>query len=226
MPVITMASSKGGVGKTTTALLLGLEFARSGATVALIDGDRNAPLSKWAALDGKPENITVIVDSDGQKIGNTIRDAATKFAFVIVDLEGSTEAHVTIATSYSDIVIVPMQSSIVDAHQATRTVKTVRMLADRLIRCPQAVLLTTKAPNFISAEAKAVREDLEESGFVFLPVVVNERVAYRSLFSYGGDLHSLPAKQVGNIEAARHNAQDLADSVLEHLRTNTGSAAA
>ena len=221
-----MASSKGGVGKTTTALLLGLEFARSGATVALIDGDRNAPLSKWAALDGKPANITVIVDSDGKTIGNTINEASTKYAFVIVDLEGSTEGHILVATSYSDIVVVPMQASIVDAHEATRTVRTVRLLSERLIRKPKAVLLLTKAPNFMSSEAKAVREDLDMSGFEFFPVIVNERVAYRSLFSYGGDLHSLPAKQVGNIEAARQNAQDLGESVIAHLRASLGSAAA
>lgn len=226
MPVITMASSKGGVGKTTTALLLGLEFARSGSTVALIDGDKNSPLSKWAALEGKPENITVIVDSNEDTISGTIRDASTNFAFVIVDLEGSANPHVVLATVHSDIVVVPMQASIVDAHQATRTVKTVRLLAEQLIRSPQAVLLLTKAPNFISAEAKSVRAELEDSGFDFLPVVVGERVAYRSLFSYGGDLHSLPTRQVGNIEAAKQNAQDLADSLLTYLRAGQGKAAA
>ena len=44
MPVITMLSPKGGVGKTTTALVLATELAAEGAQVIIIDADPNFPL--------------------------------------------------------------------------------------------------------------------------------------------------------------------------------------
>ena len=47
MSVITVASSKGGVGKTTVALHLATMFARQGRTL-LIDGDPQASAAKWA----------------------------------------------------------------------------------------------------------------------------------------------------------------------------------
>lgn len=39
MPVIVMASPKGGVGKSTCAVLLASEFARMGAEVTVLDCD-------------------------------------------------------------------------------------------------------------------------------------------------------------------------------------------
>jgi len=226
MPVITMASSKGGVGKTTSSLLLALELAQAGASVALIDGDRNQPLSKWAALDGKPHNVTVISDTSEDTITQTIEAAAAEYTFVIVDLEGSANAMIIYAVSRSDLVVVPLQASIVDAHQATRTIEAVRRIGHSSRQNVRAVLLMTKAPNFISAEARHVQSDLEGAGFEFLPAVIHERVAYRSLFSYGGDLQSLPMKQVGNIEAARENAEVYAQSVLAVLREPKAKAVA
>ena len=59
MPVIVFASSKGGVGKSTTALTLSHALARGGASVTLIDADPNAPLEAWARLTGEdlPKNF-------------------------------------------------------------------------------------------------------------------------------------------------------------------------
>ncbi|WP_306666057.1 ParA family protein, partial [Escherichia fergusonii] len=47
MPVISFVSSKGGVGKTTSAVVLAGEFAAAGRKVCLIDADPNRPLEAW-----------------------------------------------------------------------------------------------------------------------------------------------------------------------------------
>ena len=48
MPTIVFASPKGGVGKSTAAVLLAIELAGFGAGVSMIDADPNKPLSQWA----------------------------------------------------------------------------------------------------------------------------------------------------------------------------------
>ena len=45
MPVIVLCSTKGGVGKSTTALVLAQVYAQAGSEVTLIDADPNQPLA-------------------------------------------------------------------------------------------------------------------------------------------------------------------------------------
>ena len=54
MPTIVFASPKGGVGKSTSAVLLATELARKGAAVTIIDADPNKPVSDWAKRAGPP----------------------------------------------------------------------------------------------------------------------------------------------------------------------------
>eukprot|EP00521_Asterionellopsis_glacialis_P020911 CAMPEP_0195336786 /NCGR_PEP_ID=MMETSP0708-20121125/16465_1 /TAXON_ID=33640 /ORGANISM="Asterionellopsis glacialis, Strain CCMP134" /LENGTH=68 /DNA_ID=CAMNT_0040407571 /DNA_START=222 /DNA_END=424 /DNA_ORIENTATION=- len=58
MPVIVMASPKGGVGKSTCAVLLASEFARMGADVTVLDCDPNKSLTRWAS-HGAPSGVTL-----------------------------------------------------------------------------------------------------------------------------------------------------------------------
>ncbi|RYF36474.1 MAG: ParA family protein, partial [Cytophagaceae bacterium] len=62
MPTVVFASPKGGAGKSTSAVVLATELASLGADVTIIDADPNKPVSRWGALPGKPENLTVIDD--------------------------------------------------------------------------------------------------------------------------------------------------------------------
>ena len=47
MQVITIVQTKGGSGKTTTAMLLASAALNLGRSVTLIDGDVNAQLGRW-----------------------------------------------------------------------------------------------------------------------------------------------------------------------------------
>jgi chromosome partitioning protein len=108
MPVITMASPKGGCGKSTAAVILATQLADSGASVTIIDADPNRPVSRWAARPGKPTNLTLVDEVTEQTIIRAIDDAARKTAFVIVDLEGT--ASMT-AGPFSSDYAVPRASS-------------------------------------------------------------------------------------------------------------------
>ena len=91
MPVIAFANSKGGSGKTTSALLLACEIAED-ANVTVIDADPRHPVSKWAAPSPKktppPKQLTVIRNDSKNSIIDEIEEAADRDPFVIIDLEG------------------------------------------------------------------------------------------------------------------------------------------
>lgn len=147
MPVITFSSPKGGAGKTTAATILATELAERGAAVTVIDADPNKNVVDWAKLPGLPANLTVIGDVSEETIVDTIEDAASKTAFVIVDLEGTASLMVSYAISMSDFVIIPVQGSQLDAKQAARQMKLIKAqerIAGRTI--PFAVLFTRSNP--------------------------------------------------------------------------------
>ena len=114
MPVIVMASPKGGVGKSTCAVLLASEFARMGADVTVLDCDPNKSLTRWAS-HGAPSGVTLKSDVGRSEIVPTIRNADGDGKIVIVDLEGVASQLVSRAISQADLVIVPMQPTALDA---------------------------------------------------------------------------------------------------------------
>src|SRR3954453_13438455 len=111
MPTISFANSKGGVGKSTSAILLATELADRGAGVTVIDADPNQPVVRWSRKPGKPDNIAVIGGVTEGTLIDSIDDAARKTAFVIVDLEGMASVMVAHAMTRSDLVIIPMKGS-------------------------------------------------------------------------------------------------------------------
>jgi len=114
MPVIVMASPKGGVGKSTCAVLLASEFARMGADVTALDCDPNKSLTRWAS-HGLPKGVTLHSDVGRSEIVTTIKNSDGDGKIVIVDLEGVASQLVSRAISQADLVIVPMQPTALDA---------------------------------------------------------------------------------------------------------------
>ena len=98
MPVIAFANSKGGSGKTTSALLLACALAETKPTT-IIDADPRHPISAWAKMTGKPEALNVITNASEKTILDEIEDAAARDPFVVIDPEGTASRLMSYAIS-------------------------------------------------------------------------------------------------------------------------------
>jgi chromosome partitioning protein len=215
MTCIVFASSKGGAGKSTSAVLLATELAGQGATVTLIDADPNQPVSRWAKKPGKPPNLTVIGDVDEASISDEILNAKTRSQFVIVDLEGTASAMVTFAIGEADLVIIPTQGSQLDAAEAVRAVKLVRNTGRKMPQPIPATILFTRANAAIATrDLKEIRAQFTADNVPILDTQLIERAAYRALFAYGGTLKTLDSKDVSGIPAATRNAREFAGEII------------
>lgn len=220
MPVITLLSPKGGVGKTTTALLLAIELAEGGSSVVIVDADPNFPIAKWAGLPGKPDNIEVVQEVDEDAIIDTIDAAQKRAKFVIVDLEGRASARVTNALLMTHLALVPMQGSVLDSDQAARAFQSIRRASTAARRSIAFAGVFTRTPassRIRSRVSQQIAESVEGAGIATLPTSIAERTVYRSLFAQGGTLSGLEGAQNASIESARANAAAFAHDVLEAL---------
>ncbi len=227
MPTICMASPKGGVGKSTAAVILATQLAESGATVTIIDADPNKPVSRWARRPGKPEKLTLVDNVTEQTIIRTIDDAARKTAFVIVDLEGTASMMVVYAISRADMVIIPTSASLLDAVEAVSAVQLVQRQEEAFrIKIPSAVLFTKTSAAIRTRTLASIESELEQNGVPIFQTRIHEREAFRALFSFGGTLSGLDPKQVRNIPIAVENAQAFAAEVVEMLKSQRAAIAA
>ncbi|MEA3388434.1 MAG: ParA family protein [Pseudomonadota bacterium] len=224
MPTIAFISPKGGVGKTTAALLLASQLAR-GAKVSVIDADPNHPIASWAKGTALPGNLSIIADVDEDTILDRIEEAAAQTPFVIVDLEGTAAKIVLLAVSQADLVVIPMQGSQLDAEQASRAIRVLKQhekMSGRAV--PYGVLLSRTSPIIRTRTMGHIQDGLVDAGVPMFTTQLHEREAFRAIFSFRQTLEALDPREVANLDKAIANAEQFAVEVIETLRANRKSA--
>ncbi|WP_264785629.1 nucleotide-binding protein [Gluconobacter cerinus] len=78
-----MASPKGGVGKSTCAVLLATEFARMNAEVTVLDCDPNHSLTRWTSRS-IPSGIRLVSDVGRSKIVQTVKSVTPSQRFLSI----------------------------------------------------------------------------------------------------------------------------------------------
>jgi len=223
MPIISYANPKGGTGKSTSALILALELANRGGDVALIDCDPNQVTAGWAEIrkqQGMSIPFNAMSNPGEENIIDVLDELASKYPFVIVDLEGTASLMMSRTMSRSDLTIIPMQASPVDAKQAARAVSLIRAEEKMLRRnIPMRILMTRNNPAIKTRDERAIMEQLESANVPILETPLHERAAYRAIFTYNKTLRELSKKESAGLPNAILNAEAYAYHVISALKT-------
>ena len=200
-------------------MVLACELARRGAAVTMIDADPNRPVSAWARRLGRPEGLEVVADVTEESVIDAIEEAAARVPFVIVDLEGTASLTVAYAISRADLVVIPSQGSQLDAAEAAKAVRLIRQQEKAFARrIPHAVQFTRTSAAIRPRTLQHIRGEFEAHGVPSLQTQMQEREAFRAIFSFGGTIDSLNAGQVSGLEGAMRNARAFAAEVVGMLR--------
>ncbi len=162
MTVLTIASSKGGPGKTTVSALIVGSLAAEGLSIVALDADPTGALSRWAASAHEGPAFEVRHETDEERLAHLISEAAARAAAVVVDTGGFGNRAATVAMTSADAVLVPMLAGEADVTEAERTVRLVDALAAAARRpIPARVVLNRQRANtalarHAVAEAKAL----------------------------------------------------------------------
>jgi chromosome partitioning protein len=222
MPTIAFVSPKGGVGKTTSAFLFATAIAAI-YDVTVIDADPNHPIETWARGGNTPPRLTIVSDANEDTIIERIEDAAEKTPFVVVDLEGTASKTVIYALSQSDFVVIPTQGSQLDANEASRAIRVV-LQSEKLTGkpLPYAVLLTRTSPSVRARGLTHIQNGLIDAGIPVLQTELNERDAFKAVFSFRQTLDGLNPADVPNLDKAKLNVLTFVEEVVARITAEEG----
>ena len=185
MATISIASAKGGCGKTTVALLVGTELALDGYRVTLLDSD----LNQHASAFGKKANIPgfgVVPSIDESNVLSELRKAEAENDVVLIDLPGGSSTLALKALQRSNFVLIPCQASLPDVRDAVKTVAQIDDAQDLArSRIARALIWTRLLPGFESRSARHIRESVEGKELPVFSAALMERAAFRELHLTG-----------------------------------------
>ncbi len=119
------------------------------------------------------------------------------------------------AITRSDLILIPMQASAVDAAQAARAVSLVREEEQVIGReIPLRVIFTRTSPQIPTRNERMIIDELRSAGIPLLETHLNERAAFKSIFTYRQALDELDPAMVNGIEGALANAQKFVEEVV------------
>lgn len=220
MAVISLANSKGGVGKTTTTLILASELERMEHSVTIICADPNDPYEHWSDLNEGRSKIRIIYDdaANDMMIDN-IQAAHDETDFVLVDLEGSRDQRVSQAIGMSDLVLIPITASVLELKEAVKAIRLVKA-TEKVVRRPIAhsMFLSRMQGALRSRGLVELLSEIEAQGLPLMKSRLSMREAYKAMFTYGLPLSLLESAHVSGLDAARENAEHFALEVAELLR--------
>lgn len=176
--IVTLATLKGGSGKSTAAATLACTERGAGKRVVLIDADPQRSLSHWHALGDPPLDLTVIAEA-GEGIGALALRQAEECDLVVIDTAGFRNRTMIEALSVADLALVPIKASPLDIAAALETLALIaEIAATKERRRPLPAWLVLSQVVVGSVIARHVREQLTQDGHSLLRSEIANRVAY------------------------------------------------
>lgn len=177
--VIALATSKGGVGKSTLARGLAAHWLALGRKPALIDADPTGTLAKHYNPQGRLGAVPVIPEPE-ERVIETIEELRARHTPVIVDTAGFRNRTTISALVAADLAIIPLKPAIEDVDCAIATFELIREInetperRDRPLRIAMILTMTMRG----TVIARHVRSQLEAAGYPLLKTEMSHRVAY------------------------------------------------
>ena len=165
--VISVASLKGGVGKTTTAIHIAAHLALAGQRVLLADGDRIRTATAWARGGHLPYPVMPIT---------ALARWVSQYDAVVMDTEGGVENGKLIEYAQSsDLILLPTSPDINGLDGASQTAEVLR--AGGVPTSQSAAVLTMVRPG--GMKDLNARKGLAEMGLPVLKASVRISEAFR-----------------------------------------------
>jgi chromosome partitioning protein len=207
--IVSVAQQKGGSGKTTLAVQLGVAWLGAGRRVAMLDIDPQASLFAWFNVRrrrfGEVENRLLVQGLSGWRLGGELRRLRREFDLIVVDSPAHAESDARAAIREADLALVPCQPNALDVWASAPTLELAQGVGTA------ALLVLNRVPPRGRA-AEQMRAEIAAQRWPVAGALLGNRQAYAASIGEGrGVAETAPASAAGREIAA------LADEVLARL---------
>ena len=188
--IITVANTKGGVGKSHLAVNLAVYSAILGRKVLLIDGDPQATSAKFASVRDEDRPTFMTVEFTQSNLHKKIPELAEPYDYVFVDVGGRDAPVLRSGIGAGDIILVPMIAAAADSWAADDILEVTDQMVQAGLDLDVRIVLNMQAPGreIISAresEASLVPKIEDRDYLRLLDTQIVRRVAWPRSFGEG-----------------------------------------
>jgi chromosome partitioning protein len=216
--IVTVATMKGGSGKSTVASCLAVHWHLAGRRPTIIDADPQRSITRLAKRERALGGVPVVEDSSAKVLATAHRYGAGGRP-VVIDTPGFRSEATLACLSGTDFLLVPVKPSPFDVDRMLDTLGLVSISASSrhgvIFRC----LLTQATRD--SVISKHIRAELVEAGIPLLESEMTNRVAYAEAALWGATPSMTDAKG-----AAARDIAAIADEIDGILGTMMQKASA
>jgi chromosome partitioning protein len=159
--VVSIAQQKGGAGKTTLAIQLGIAWLTAGRRVAMLDVDPQASLFSWFNLRrrrlGDDEGGLLVQGLSGWRLGSELGRLRREFDLVLVDTPPHAETDARSALRAADLALLPCQLHALDVWASKATLDLAGAVGTEALMVLNRVPARSRAAEAIRAEIAAER---------------------------------------------------------------------
>lgn len=187
--IISFASSKGGVGKSTSCAAIAAKLADEGAKVLVFDLDQIHTVARWGQKFEHPNLTVEDVSRDGftARFRDVVKQG--RYDHVLIDLAGTREATVLKAMARSDLVVIPAQASEPDLREALVVISDIKDVEEAKAGTIAYRLLLTKVYPLRTRVTEFAFDEIERHGIARFETTFVERAAYKEMLLNGVPPH-------------------------------------
>jgi len=210
MRTVALLTRKGGSGKTTCAIHMGVLAQQSGLRVLFFDLDPQRSLATW--WRSREDEAPGLVETDARRFAELLKRADTDgYDLAVVDTPPAVSFDTAKIAALADLALVPLRPSILDIYAVASTVDVVRATKTPTL----LVLNACPAPREMQEAATTLeaRKALTDAGQSLATVSLAQRLDYTRALNGGEAVNEFaPASK------AAQEMRQLWDEVQRKLR--------
>ena len=182
MKIIALLARKGGVGKSTIGIHMGVLAEASGLRVIFFDLDPQRSLAAW--WQSRAGDTPALVETDARRLPGLLAEATAEgFDLAVIDTPPAVSFETAQVAAAADLVLIPLRPSILDIYAVESTIAVVKAA-----RAETLLVLNACVPPKEAGEAPTTteaRRALETIGVPLADTSLAQRMDYTRALNEG-----------------------------------------